>query len=566
MSGEKRSHVEEVKVGSRALRGNLTTELQRDSDHFVEDDTVVLKHHGIYQQDDRDARARARGTAGGKVYSFMVRCKIPGGGLTGAQYLALDGISTRYADGTVRITTRQDIQFHGIFKRNLKQGMRAINDALITTLGACGDVVRNFMACPAPLADRARARIQEHALALTEHLLPRGRAYHEVWLDGERVETAPGAPEEPFYGDVYLPRKFKVGLAFPGDNCIDVFSQDVGIVPVLAGDALEGFVILVGGGLGKTHNKTETYPRLADAFATVEPDGLAPTVEAIVAVQRDHGNRANRRRARLKYLIDEWGLARFRTAVEGQLGRSLAPPVPLTWPATDDHLGWHRQPDGRWFLGVWVENGRVKDTTESRATSAFQTLLARLPVNVRLTPQQNILFTDVAPAARGEVERILRDHGVALAETLPLARRHSMACPAIPTCGLAVAEAERVFPDVVRQLEEVLRELGLEGERLSMRMSGCPNGCSRPFVGDIGFVGRTLNKYQVYVGGDFAGTRLNTLYADMVALDRLADTVRPLLALFAAQRHSGEEFGNFCNRLGVDELRRLAPLPEEATR
>jgi sulfite reductase (ferredoxin) len=558
MSDSKRSHVEDIKVASQALRGALAAELQRDTDHFVEDDTVVLKHHGIYQQDDRDARARARGTDAGKIYSFMVRCKIPGGGLTGAQYLALDDVATRYADGTVRITTRQDIQFHGVFKRTLREGMQAINRALVTTLGACGDVVRNFMACPAPLADRARARIQEHALALTERLLPRGRAYHEVWLDGERVDPAPDGPEEPFYGATYLPRKFKVGLAFPGDNCVDVFSQDVGIVPVLAGDAVEGFVILVGGGLGKTHNKAETYPRLADPLATVEPDALGAVVEAIVTVQRDHGNRANRRRARLKYLIDEWGLPRFREAVEAQLGRSLAPPAPLAWPATDDHLGWHRQPDGRWFLGVWVENGRVKDTPEARTRSAFQALLARLPVNVRLTPQQNILFTDVGAAARGEVDAILRDHGVALAESLPLARRHAMACPAIPTCGLAVAEAERVFPDVVRQVEGVLRDLGLAEERLSLRMSGCPNGCSRPYIGDIGFVGRTLNKYQVYLGGDFAGTRLNVLYADMVPLDRLAETVRPLLAAFAARRSPREGFGDFCHRLGVEELRRLA--------
>jgi sulfite reductase (ferredoxin) len=560
MSDGKHS-VEDVKIHSRALRGTVNEELKKDTDHFEKDDTVVLKHHGIYQQDNRDAR-KTRTAGEGKAYSFMIRCKIPAGGLTGPQYLALDGIAERWSDGSLRFTTRQCIQFHGVLKNELRTSMQTMNQALVTTLGACGDVVRNFMACPAPLPNRTNSCIHSCANELTARLLPRTKAYHEVWLDGERVETgAPKQHEEPFYGDTYLPRKFKVGIAFPGDNCVDVYSQDIGIVPLLHDGVgtLDGFILLVGGGLGKTHGKDETYPLVAQPLGTIDPGSLGRAVEAIVAVQRDHGNRTDRRRARMKYLIEEWGLPRFREAVEQQFGRRLGrlPAEPLSWTSTSDHLGWHRQADGRWFYGVWVENGRVRDSESARPRSAFRALINRLHLNVRLTPQQNILFTDIPADRRSEVESILGDHGIAPVEALPLVRRNAMACPAIPTCGLAVAEAERVLPNVVRQIEAIASELGLEGEQFSTRMSGCPNGCSRPYLGDLGFVGRTLNKYQVYIGGDFAGTRLGTVYADMVPLDRLAETVRPLLVAYRDGRQPGEGFGDFCHRLGVDRLPRF---------
>lgn len=547
-----RSQGEHVKEASNALRGSLREELVQASDRFGEDDTMVLKHHGVYQQDDRDVRAQARTQGGDKTYFFMVRCKIPGGALTRDQYLALDEIATRYGNHTLRITTRQDVQFHGVFKRDLKRTIREINEALVTTLGACGDVVRNLVACPAPLPDRASSRIQEYARRLSDHLLPRTRAYHEIWLNGEKIESTELGGEEPLYGTVYLPRKFKIGLAFPGDNCIDVYSQDIGIVPVIQGTTLEGFVVLAGGGLGMTHGKAETFPRLADPIAFVEPEALVRMVEAIVTIQRDYGDRRNRRHARMKYLLHEWGVARFQAELERRLGASVAPPRPLHWRGEEDHLGWHHQPDGRWFLGVWVENGRIQDGEVVRCKAGFRALLASLPLRVRLTPQQNILFTDIADHQRALVEAILAAHEIPLVERISNALRYSMACPALPTCGLALAEAERALPSVVRQLEAILAELGLAGEKLSIRMAGCPNGCSRPYIGDIGFVGRTLDKYQIYLGGDSSGTRLNRLYADLVPLSRLAETLRPLLVHYRDHRLPGESFGDFCHRIGVE--------------
>jgi sulfite reductase (ferredoxin) len=555
-----KSKVEHLKETSNALRGTVGPELARDSDRFTEDDSVILKHHGIYQQDDRDDRARARQEGRDKTYFYMVRCKIPGGILTRDQYLALDDIATRHGNNTLRLTTRQDIQFHAVFKRHLKRTIQEINEALVTTLGACGDVERNLMACPAPLPDRARTRIQEYARRLSDQLLPRTKAYHEIWVKGEKIVSSEQPDEEPLYGRAYLPRKFKSGLAFPGDNCIDVYSQDIGMVPVMAGETLEGFVVLAGGGLGMTHGKVETFPRLADPIAFVAPDELVRTVETIITIQRDHGDRQNRRHARMKYLLHEWGVERFRAEMEHRLGRALQPPRPLRWEKVEDHLGWHRQADGRWFLGVWVENGRIKDGREVRWKAGFRQLLERFPFGVRLTPQQNILFTDIGDHQPPVVEGILRDHQVAFADQLPNALRYSMACPALPTCGLALAEAERALPPLVRQLEAILSELGLAEEKLSIRMAGCPNGCSRPYIGDIGFVGRTLNKYQIYLGGDFTGTRLNQLYADMVPLDRLADALKPLLVFYRDHRTPGEGFGDFCHRVGRDTLKAIGTV------
>jgi sulfite reductase (ferredoxin) len=469
---------------------------------------------------------------------------------------SLSDVATRYANDSLRITTRQDIQLHGTLKHHLQATLRAMNAQLVTTLGGCGDVVRNFMACPAPLADRTRSRIQELARSLSDALLPRSPAYHEIWLDGEDVTPQP--VPEPLYGATYLPRKFKCGFAFPGDNCIDVYTQDIGLVPVLEADAVAGFVVLAGGGLGMTHGKTQTFPRLADPITFVEPDRLLPTVEEIVRIQRDYGDRKNRKHARMKYLIEDWGVPRFRAELERRLGQSLAPARPLEWRGEPDHLGWHRQADGRLFLGVWVENGRIRDDAAIGRKTAFRTLLETFAFGVRLTPQQNILFTGIADHERSVVEAILEHFGIVPVERLSNALRYSMACPAMPTCGLAVSEAERALPTVIRELEAELAALGLAEETLSIRMSGCPNGCSRPFIGDIGFVGRTLGKYQIYVGGDTAGTRLNAPYADLVPVGQLTATVRPLLVLYRSRRLPGEGFGDFCNRLGVEGLREAA--------
>ncbi len=557
-AADARSGVELVKERSQFLRGTVKQTLESDAPHFSHEEYQVLKFHGIYQQDDRDQRARGRQGGQGKAWIMMVRAKLPGGHLTADQYLVFDDLASRYADGTLRVTTRQDFQLHRVGKGDLKRTIRAINDALITTLGACGDVERNLVACPAPSALAAASEVQRYARLLSDHTLPRTHAYHEIWLDHEKVISTEAPEEEPLYGPTYLPRKFKSGLAIEGDNCIDVYSQDIGMVAHVDDGRLAGFTVLVGGGLGRTHNQPTTYPRVADPICFVEPDALLETFLTIIRIQRDHGNRKDRRYARLKYLLDRWGLDRFRAEMEQRLGRRLAPPRALRWDATGDHLGWHAQPDGRWCLGVWVENGRIRDTDGLRQKTAFRALVERFRPTVRLTPQQNVLFLDLAAADRPAVEALLREHGVALVEEVPQARRYAMACPALPTCGLSITDAERALPGVIRQIEADLAALGLAGERLSVRMTGCPNGCARPYLGDIGFVGRTVGKYEVWVGGDFEGTRLSAPLADLVPVGELAARLRPLFALYRDERRPGEGFGDFCHRVGLERLRAVA--------
>ncbi|HEV8304557.1 MAG TPA: NADPH-dependent assimilatory sulfite reductase hemoprotein subunit [Gemmatimonadales bacterium] len=542
--------VEKVKEASRGLRGALAQELAAETSHFEDDTAQLLKFHGAYQQDDRDTR-RARSDAGDEpAYSFMVRCKIPGGVLTAEQYLALDRLAGRYGNGTLRITTRQDNQFHGVLKGDLKATIRALNDALVTTLGACGDVQRNVVCCPAPVPGGLRNAALDAARRISAHLLPRTRAYHEIWLNGERVGGDPPAPEsDPVYGERYLPRKFKTGIAFPDDNCTDVYSNDLGFVVIADGDRIAGFNVLVGGGLGMTHGKKTTYPRLADALGFVAPDEIVEVAEAVVTVQRDYGNRRDRRHARLKYLLEARGLEWFRGQVEARLGRPMAPPAAVRVTDVHDHLGWHDQGDGRAFYGLFVENGRIADAEAVRLRSAVRRIVEDLRPGVHFTPQQNLLFTGIADGQRATLEALLADHGVPALDAVSTVRRWSMACPALPTCGLALAEAERALPGVIDDLECELARLGLADERLTVRMTGCPNGCARPYTADLAFVGRSADKYTIFVGGNLEGTRLAVAYADLVPRDRLVVTVRPLLERYRAERLPGEGFGDFCRRI-----------------
>ena len=542
------SAVEKVKEGSGGLRGDLAAQLAADAPHFTGTGAQLLKFHGSYQQEDRDRRRERRGTGEEPAYQFMVRCKIPGGVLTGEQYLVIDELADRYGNGTLRVTTRQGNQFHGVLKGDLKATIRAVNDALVTTLGACGDVVRNVVSCPAPMSGGLREQVVSVARRLSDHLLPRTRAYHDIWLDGEQV--AGGPPEsEPIYGTRYLPRKFKVAFAFPDDNCCDVHSNDLGFLAVQEGGQLLGFNVLVGGGMGKTHGKEDTYPRLADTLGFVRFGEAVEVAEAVVKVQRDHGNRGDRRHARLKYLLDKEGLDWFRQQVERLLGRRLAPAADIDVSGIADHLGWHTQERGRSFLGLFIENGRIRDDGDRRLRGAIRRVVETLGAGVRFTPQQNLLITDVPDRCRGLVERILADHGVT-ADAMPSpVRRWSMACPALPTCGLALAEAERALPDVISELERELETLGVADAALTVRMTGCPNGCARPYTADLAFVGRSLNKYAVLVGGSMLGTRLSTQYADLVPRDRLVATVRPLFERYRDERLADERFGDFCDRV-----------------
>jgi len=559
MTDKPLSPVEKVKEESRGLRGSLADELVLGTDRFSDAGAQLLKFHGTYQQEDRDQRRALRGTDSEPAHQFMVRCKIPGGVLTSEQYLVIDDLADRYGNGTLRVTTRQGNQFHGVLKGDLKATIRSVNDVLVTTLGACGDVVRNVVSCPAPLAGGLREEVLRVARQVSDHLLPRTRAYHEIWLDGEPVAGGPVEPD-PIYGPRYLPRKFKVAFAFPDDNCCDVHSNDLGFLVVAQGDRLAGFNVLVGGGMGRTHGKTDTYPRLADTLGFARTGEVREVAEAVVKVQRDHGNRGDRRHARLKYLLDKQGLDWFRDQVEGQLGRPLAPAAPVEVSDIEDHLGWHEQGKGRSFLGVFIENGRIRDGADRQLRSALRRVVETVGGGVRFTPQQNLLLTDIPDRDRRLVDRILADHGIAGHRSLSVVRRWSMACPALPTCGLAVAEAERVLPDVIAELEAELERLGVTDAALTVRMTGCPNGCARPYTADLAFVGRSLHKYGLFVGGSMLGTRLATLYADLVPRDRLVATVRPLFERYRDERLDDERFGDFCHRVGIGALRASVPV------
>jgi sulfite reductase (ferredoxin) len=555
------SKVEHIKDESHHLRGQIAEELRQDTSHFSQDDIQLLKFHGSYQQEDRDARQSRKAAGGEKAYQFMVRSRIPGGVLTSEQYLAEDDIAGTYANGTIRITTRQGFQLHGILKGDLRATIREINESLLSTLAACGDVNRNVMACPAPIADAAHEQVQEIIQTITARLAPKSRAYHEIWLDGEQVETVQLPEEEeiePIYGATYLPRKFKIGVAFPGDNCIDVYTQDVGLVASLQDGQLDGFTVLIGGGMGTTHGKAETHPLLAQPICYAPVSEVLSIVETIVTIQRDYGDRQNRRHARMKYVIEERGIDWFRAQLEQRLGRGVQDPHPVEWHSAHDHLGWIEQGDGHWSLGLFIENGRIKDDADIQLRTGLRRAVEKFHPGVRLTPQQNILFTDLTDEQRAPLTALLTEYGIPTDPDTIGTRRFAMACPALPTCGLAVAESERVLPTIIRRIQADLAELDLSSEQVSVRMTGCPNGCARPYLGDIGFVGRTKDVYNLYLGGDGAGTRLNTLYAPSVHLDNIVTTLHPLFRLWRDEREMGESFGDFCHRVGFDYLREHA--------
>ena len=551
----KPSKVEEIKKVSKQLRGNIAAELINGKTYFTEESIQVLKFHGMYQQDDRDLRQQLKKEGKDKAYSMMIRARIPGGVLSSDAYLQFDRLSDQFGNGTLRITTRQTFQVHGILKANVKQTVRAINDVLITTLGGCGDQVRNILLCPAPHHGRFYQQLREQLAQLVDVLSAKTAAYHEIWLDGEKV--ASGEPdEEALYGQTYLPRKFKLAIAIEGDNCLDVYANDLGIVAHRDGDCVFGYTLLVGGGMGRNHTKKDTYPRTASPLAFVLPEELVETAVAIVAIQRDYGNRIDRQYSRFKYLLDERGLEWFRTELEQRLGHTLQAPKKLIWSETSDHLGWHAQGDGRYFLGLPIQNGRIEDREHCRLKTALREIMKQFTPEIHLTTSQNMLLCNLLAADRALLETMLHNYGVSLVEDISKAERYAMACPALPTCGLAITESERVLPSVIKKLEEVLTELGLQEEEITIRMTGCPNGCARPYVSDIGFVGRAPGKYDVYLGGDFYGTHLNELYAELIDLEKLPETVRYVLQDFKEHKHPKERFGHYCNRIGVSELKK----------
>lgn len=544
-------NVEQVKAESGGLRGPLLDDLESADAFLSEAGKVLIKFHGSYEQTNRDKRGPAP-----KEYAFMVRSKLPGGQLTAPQYLAHDDIATRYGNGSLRITTRQGIQFHGVVKGHLRDTIRNLNHALVTTFGACGDVVRNVMCCPAHTDEPQRLAVQRIASLLSTETLPKTKAYHQIWVDGEPIVAD---EEDPLYGKTYLPRKFKAAIAFAGDNCMDIFTNDAGLIALFDEEGqLAGFNVVAGGGMGVTHNKEETFARLADVVGFVAPEHAVDVIKAIVTVHRDCGDRTNRRRARLKYVLHEWGLEKFREELQGRVAFPIHPPRPMPTFEVLDHLGWQPQREGEWSLGLPVDSGRIVDAGNSRLRSGIREVVSRFGLGVQLTAQQNLLLSGIKTADRDEVTSILRAHGIVTVDEISGLRRNSLACPALPTCGLALGEAERVLPSVTQEMERVLAEVGLPDEPIVFRMTGCPNGCARPYVAEVALVGRSLDKYMLYLGGNVAGTRIARPFLDLLPLGKVAGTLKPLLAQFREDRTEGESFGDYCERVGFDYLATLA--------
>lgn len=550
------SKLEAAKVASDFLRGSLADELCQEKSSFSTGAESIIKHHGIYQQDHRDHRR-----SGQREYSFLVRTRLPGGVLAGNQLLTELQLCDDLGDGTLRITDRQGLQLHGVLKRDLKEVIRRIDAAKMTTFGACGDVVRNVMCCPAPLKGSAE-RVQMRALtdSIARHFALRSRAHYEIWLkDGDQSEQVGGArdDEEPLYGAAYLPRKFKFAFALPDDNCTDALTHDVGFVALPSTNTKQFFNVYVGGGMGVTPARADTFPAIAQPLGVVSSDELVSLAHAIVQVYRESGNRHDRKQARFRYLIANWGLDRFRDELHHIYGKSLAPAESIPITGLHDHLGWHPQEGGAWFLGVRVDNGRIKDDANGRLKSALKVVASHYPITVRLTPLQDLLLCDIAEQSRDGVEQILRDHGVSLVTEVEPSRRLAIACPALPTCGLAITESERAMPALLGELRTTLSALGLADERISIRMTGCPNGCARPYVAEIGIVGKAIDRYTLFLGGSITGTRLAYKFRDMLSLREILDLLRGILGNFANTRLPQESFGDFCYRIGAERLAAL---------
>jgi sulfite reductase (ferredoxin) len=496
----------------------------------------------------------------GYRHGFIVRCNIPAGQLSAEQYLVLDELAGRYANNTLRITTRHNMQLHGVVERDLQNTLREMNAGLSASLSAGGEVGRHLVCCPAPAADPVGAAIQAVRQRLIERLLPRTRAYHEVWLDGEKVYDGQPSPEQQLVStDRHpLPQHFKIGIAAPGDNCIDVYTHDLGLVPVVQSGLLQGFNVLVGGGMGMTPNKPDTFPRLADGLVFVTPAQVLPVLEQVLTLRREYGEHLKLPQARFKSIMSAWGSDRFRAELLRRLGFPLQDIVRMPPPGLNLHLGWHAQGDGRWYLGLSIENGRILDREGMRLRMGLRQLIATFRPGIRLTPNQDLLLTGLLQEHRAAVEACLHDHSIPLAHELSHTRRFAMACPALPTCGHAVAEAERALPAIIAALETAMARLGLADELLTIRMTGCAYGCTRPYVADLAFVGMGPDQYSIFVGGRADGSRLNQQFSDLVPADALVDTALPLLVAYGRHRAAGEAFGDFCTRVGIETLRRLA--------
>ncbi len=565
---------EHLKRGSGKLRGDIAAELA-DDNAFVSDDTYeLLKFHGSYQGYNRDTATARKKQGLDKEWEFMLRLKLPAGRLTAGQYLALDKLSDTLANGTLRITTRQSIQYHNILKPDLKPLVRGICDELLSTLGGCGDVVRNVVTSPAPYATPQHKRLLEDAYAIARAMTPRTESYVDIWLDGENVTNeftdgrenwVPERTEEegadPLYGSTYMPRKFKIALTIPEDNCMDILTNDLAFIALWEEGVLKGYNVYLGGGLGMTHNKPATYPRLASPVCFIEPGDLVEAAKAVVQIQRDYGDRTDRKHARLKYVMDEQPEGWAKAEMEKRLGKALEdirnmPPLQVP-----DHLGWHAQGDGKWFLGVPIPDGRIRAYDEEHYNadirSGLREVIGHYGMPVILMPDNNIILYNIEENDKNGIESVLRSFSIPLLPDISQLRRDFLACVALPTCGKALAEGERVSLPLIAEFESLFARYGVEKERIAVRLTGCPNGCARPYVGDIGIVGRMPGHYALYIGGDYACTRLNEKVFDRIPQEHLKTALEPMIALYAKERQQDEGFGDFCVRYGVQRVKQV---------
>jgi len=547
------THNEVIKEAVPTLAGAIATTLQdATADRFSADDEQFLKFHGIYQQDDRDLRKT------GKKYMMMIRGRIPGGVMKPAQWIAFDDLATNLANNTLRLTTRQSIQFHGVLKSGLGPLIKKINDALLSTLAACGDVSRNVMSPPTPFDSAVRAEVHGDCVLVADALTPVTEAYHAIWIDGVQLNLEEKKNTDfvdPLYGKTYLPRKFKVAFAIPPINDVDIFTNDLGFSAVVESGRVVGYNVTVGGGMGRSHNNVFTFPRLADVLGFIPRERLVEVAEAVLRIHRDFGDRTNRKHARLKYVVQEQGVDWMREQVATRTGMGFEPVREAAFTTTSDTYGWGRQLDGRHYLTLFVESGRVKDSGDHRMKSALRAVAERFPkIEFRISANQNVILADIPDPRRAELADVLESHGIALDRQSGVLHLAAMACPALPTCGLALAESERMLPGVLDTIEALCEEVGLAGEEIVIRSTGCPNGCARPYMAEIALVGRSPGRYQLWIGGNKSGTRLNTVFKESILAANIEDELRPLLTRWRDERVDAERFGDFAVRVLLPEL------------
>lgn len=547
------SDVEEIKRRTNYLRGNLEEALQDPiTGSITEDENRLMKFHGSYMQDDRDLRNERSKQKLEPAYQFMLRVRAAGGVVTPEQWLMMDRVAQKYANNTIRLTTRQSFQLHGVIKWNLKNTIREVNDAMLSTLAACGDVNRNVMCNPNPYQSELHEEVYEWASRISTHLDPQTRAYHEIWLDGEKVvDSQEGVEQEPIYGLVYLPRKFKIGIAVPPSNDVDVYSQDLGFIAIVddAGK-LKGFNVTVGGGMGMSHGDPKTYPQVAKVIGFCKPEQSVDVAEKIVTIQRDYGDRAVRKHARFKYTVDDRGIEWLMDELTNRLGWRLEEAQPFSFDHNGDRYGWVKGSNGKWHYTLFIQNGRIKDEDGLKLLSGLREIAKLHTGDFRLTANQNLIIGNVSTQKKKKIEDLLKTYGMTDGSYYSALRRNSMACVALPTCGLAMAESERYLPSLIEKLEPMLKETGLQDDDIVIRMTGCPNGCARPMLAEIAFIGKAPGKYNMYLGGGFRGERLNKLYKENVGEAEILDSLGTILSRYAKERNAGEHLGDFTIRAG----------------